>query len=259
MQILSVFSGAGGVTKTTSAVSLAMASAESGIDTVLIDLDPRAAASTWTRTEPKEPGWTVNAILDAADSEGWAEQLAVPSKWHPRLRVIPSEPAVEHREKTAVDDMELRLKRSLAGLTAERVVIDCPNRTGGLLLRSALLASTHIIYAADPTEDGAAGVESATESVARFKKSQADRGVPDHLTEAGIVVSKYHYGAVTHDIEKFSIDDMEEMGTVLYPLIPHQPFVRKCRRAGEWYGDFRQGAKLKDAYMEIAGKVFNND
>lgn len=258
MQIVSVFSGAGGVTKTSTAVSLAMVAAESGKATVLIDLDPRAAASTWTRTEPNEPGWTVNAILDAADSEGWAEQLAVKSTWHENFRVIPSEPAVELREKSSVDDMELRLKRSLVGLTADVVVIDCPNRTGGLLLRSALLASTHVVYAADPTEDGAAGVESASESVARFKKSQADRGVSDNLVELGTVVSKYHYGAIEHGIEKVSVDDMEELGTVLYPLIPHQPFILKCRRSGEWYGSYRQGQKLKEAYAEIAGKVFTS-
>lgn len=256
MQTISIFSGAGGVTKTTSAVSLAATAAiELGLKTVLVDMDPRAAATTWTRADPKEPGLTVNAILADEDPTGWAEDIAVVSKWNDRLRVIPSEIAVEHREKNALDDMELRLKKSFASLDADLVVIDCPNRSGGLLLRSALLASDTVIYASDATEDGVAGVQSAVESVAKFKKSQADRGVPDHLHEAGVFVSKYHYGIVERNIEKLSVDDLEEISTVIYPLLPDQPFVLKCRRSGDWYGNFRQGQKLRDEYLKLARKV----
>lgn len=190
---------------------------------------------------------------------GWAEALAVPSKWTQGLRIIPGEIAVEHPEKTAVDDMEIRLKKSLTGLEAELVIIDCPNRSGGLLLRSALLASDTVLYAADPTEDGVAGVESAIESVERFKQGQADRGLANALRTAGVIVSKYHYGAVERSVEKLSVDDMEKITTVIYPLLPHQPFVLKCRRSGEWYGDYRQGQKISNSYQEILTKVMKND
>ena len=44
MQTLMIYSEAGGVTKTTTAVSLAVAAAEAGNRVVLVDLDPRAAA-----------------------------------------------------------------------------------------------------------------------------------------------------------------------------------------------------------------------
>ncbi|WP_419795545.1 AAA family ATPase, partial [Streptococcus agalactiae] len=43
--VLAVYSETGGATKTTTAVSLAVAAALRGEATVLIDLDPRAAAT----------------------------------------------------------------------------------------------------------------------------------------------------------------------------------------------------------------------
>ena len=47
MQKLMVYSEAGGVTKTATAISLAMVSALSGHRTLLVDLDPRAASTKW--------------------------------------------------------------------------------------------------------------------------------------------------------------------------------------------------------------------
>lgn len=73
----------------------------------------------------------VGAILGDENPEGWAEDLAVPSGWHPNLRVIPSARNVSNREADRADHAELRLKTSLTGLQADVVVIDCPNRQGG--------------------------------------------------------------------------------------------------------------------------------
>ena len=58
----------------------------------------------------------------------------------PHLRVIPSTRNVSNREADRADHAELRLKISLTGLSADVVVIDCPNRQGGPLTLSALKA-----------------------------------------------------------------------------------------------------------------------
>ena len=73
MQVIAVYSEAGGVSKTTTAVSLAMSAALMGKRVVVIDLDPRAAATKWLNIQPVGEGLDVGAILASAeDTEGFA-------------------------------------------------------------------------------------------------------------------------------------------------------------------------------------------
>ena len=88
-----------------------------------------------------------------------AGELALPNGWHPHLRVIPSACNVSNREADRADHAELRLKISLTGLSADVVVIDCPNRQRGPLTLSALNAADTVVYAATATSDGIDGVD----------------------------------------------------------------------------------------------------
>nr|WP_277552653.1 ParA family protein [Kocuria oceani] len=131
-----------------------MVAAAEGRHVVLVDLDPRAASTTWFGVQPSAEGMHVGAILGDENPEGWAEDLAVPSGWHPNLRVIPSARNVSNREADQADHAELPLLISLTGLQADVVVIDCPNRQGGPLTLSALNAADTVVYAATATSDG---------------------------------------------------------------------------------------------------------
>ena len=195
MQTLMVYSESGGVTKTTTAVSLAMVAATEGREVVLVDLDPRAASTKWLGVQPSAEGMHVGAILGDENPEGWAEDLAVPSGWHSNLRVIPSARNVSNREADRADHAELRLKISLTGLPADVVVIDCPNRQGGPLTLSALNAADTVVYAATATSDGIDGVEGARRTVAQFRRHRQQLGAPNTLTEAGIVVGGVRYSS----------------------------------------------------------------
>lgn len=254
MQTLMVYSESGGVTKTTTAVSLAMVAAAEGRQVVLVDLDPRAASTKWFGVQPSEEGMHVGAILGDENPEGWAEDLAVPSGWHPNLRVIPSARNVSNREADRADHAELRLKTSLTGLSADVVVIDCPNRQGGPLTLSALNAADTVVYAATATSDGIDGVEGARRTVAQFRRHRQQLGAPDTLTEAGIVV-----GGVKETIMSraavASLEELRATGLFLEPLIPDRAIVQEVRISGEWYGNYRKGARVLDAYTAIAKKV----
>ncbi|MUN64659.1 AAA family ATPase [Kocuria sediminis] len=254
MQTLMVYSESGGVTKTTTAVSLAMVAAAEGHQVVLVDLDPRAASTKWFGVQPSAEGMHVGAILGDENPEGWAEDLAVPSGWHPNLRVIPSARNVSNREADRADHAELRLKISLTGLSADVVVIDCPNRQGGPLTLSALNAADTVVYAATATSDGIDGVEGARRTVAQFRRHRQHLGAPDTLTEAGIVV-----GGVKETIMSraavASLEELRATGLFLEPLIPDRAIVQEVRISGEWYGQYRKGARVLDAYTAIAKKV----
>ena len=254
MQTVMVYSESGGVSKTTTAVSISMIAATAGQKVVLIDLDPRAASTKWLNVEPSGEGLHIGAILGDEDPEGWARDLAVTSTWHPNLRIIPSARSVSNREADRADHSELRLKVSLSGLDADLVVIDCPNRQGGPLTLSALNAADTVVYAATPSGDGVDGVEGARKTIAQFKLNRDRLGAPAQLVEAGIVV-----GGVKETIMSrpavASIDELRETGLLLTPVIPDRAIVPEVRLAGEWYGNYRKGAPVLHAYQQIVGKV----
>lgn len=254
MQTMMVYSEAGGVSKTTTAVSLAMVAAEQGKNVLLIDLDPRAATTKWIGIEPSSPGLDVGAILDDEEPEGWAEDIAVATPWSDNLRVIPSSRSVSNREKDSSDHLDLRLRTSLIGCTADLVVIDCPNRQGGPLTQSALNAADTVLYAVKPTSDGIEGFEGAQLTIQKFLASRKRLGITAELAEAGIVVGGYKE-TVTPRAHLASVEALRETGLLLTPLVPERTIVNDVRLSGEWYGNYRKGAPVLDAYKEIAKKV----
>ncbi|MCQ9165508.1 ParA family protein [Arthrobacter sp. STN4] len=253
-QTLMVYSESGGASKTTSAVSLAMTAAATGKKVLLIDLDPRAAATKWTGIVPTEDWRHVGAILGNESPEGWANDLAVQSDWIDTLRVIPSARSVSNREADRADHAELRLRISLMDVDADLVVLDCPNRQGGPLTLAALNAADTVVYAATATTDGVDGVEGARRSVNHFKRSREQIGAPSNLHEAGIVVGAVQETIMSR-IAAASIDQLRETGMLLTPLVPHRTIVQEMRLTQEWYGTYRKGLPVVDAYKELAGKI----
>lgn len=257
MQVLAIYSESGGVTKTTTAVSLAVIAARNGRQVTLIDLDPRAATTKWTRVTPEQDHLHVGAILAHDDCEGYAEELgiAVPA-WSKNLRVLPAARNVSNREAEYSDGAEFRLKTSLVGLTSDLVVIDCPNRQGGPLIKGALTAADSIVYASKLSEDGVDGVIGAQQTVSQFKKNLARIGAPDSPEELGIIAGYIDDRAIgTPLVERVTFKDLEETGLLLTPLVPKRTIVEQARLAGEWYGDYPSGRKVLDAYTELVKKV----
>lgn len=255
MQTVMVYSEAGGVAKTTTAVSVAMTAAESGKRTVLIDLDPRAATTKWTRTEPAGEGLHVGAILRAKeDPTGWAEDLAVRSQWHELLRVIPSARDLSNAEAIRDDFAELRLKESLVDLEADVVVIDCANRQGGPLTLSALHAADTVLYAATASDSGVDGVTGAQRTVDAFKRSLSRMGAAADIVEAGVATTRDGTGFLSY-AETDAIEQIRQLAPIIEPIVPHLSIVPEVRMAGDWYGKYRKGAAVLSAYEEVMRKV----
>lgn len=246
-----VYSESGGASKTTTAVSLAVTAAAEGKRVLLIDLDPRAAATKWLGVTPQEDWQHVGAILGDENPEGWANDLSIQSDWMPTLRVVPSARSVSNREADRADHAELRLRTSLIGVEADLVVLDCPNRQGGPLTLAALNASDTVVYAATATTDGVDGVAGARRSVQHFKKSRELIGAPVNLVESGIVVGAVQETIMSR-IAAASIDQLRDTGLLLTPLVPHRTIVQEMRLTQEWYGSYRKGTPVVDAYKELA-------
>lgn len=256
MDRIGVYSEAGGVTKTNTAVSLAVLAARQGIKTILIDVDPRAAATKWARIEV-ENGRHVGAILASDDCEGWASELAVPSAWSPDLRIVPSSRNLSNREADLDDGLEFRLKRSLVGLEDHLVIFDMPNRQGGPIIKATLTALTKIIYAAKLDGDGIDGVVGAQQTVKKFNANRKLIGSAERVLEVGIIA-----GAISDNIvplvEKASFEDLDATGMLLKPMVPRRTIVQQTRLTGEWYGDYRAGNPVVDAYKTLLNESVLN-
>ena len=234
-QTLMVYSESGGASKTTTAVSIAATAAAAGKSVLLIDLDPRAAATKWLGVTPQEDWQHVGAILGDENPEGWAR-------------------SVSNREADRADHAELRLRTSLIGVEADLVVLDCPNRQGGPLTLAALNAADTVVYAATATTDGVDGVAGARRSVQHFKRSRELIGAPVNLVEAGIIVGAVQETIMSR-IAAASIDQLRDTGMLLTPLVPHRTIVQEMRLTQEWYGSYRKGLPVVEAYKELARKI----
>jgi chromosome partitioning protein len=52
-----------------------------------------------------------------------------------------------------------------------------------------------------------------------------------------------------------SIDQLRETGMLLTPLVSHRTIVQEMRLTQEWYGDYRKGSPVVEAYRELAEKI----
>lgn len=260
-RVIGSYSEAGGVCKTTHAVSLAMTAAAAGLQVMLIDLDPRAAATRWVDVEPREPRLDVSAIIGNDDPAGWAEDLAVPSPegWSANLRVIPAGRQLAALEGQSQHGAEQRLLAALEGTTADLVIIDCPNRQGGPLMLNALFAADALLIAAKPDADGREGIEGAFTTVNRHRQTLDRLGSTRRLEVLGILVGNSR-DVVVPRIEKHTLAALDEAypGQVLRPIIPSRTIVREAREAGTWYGNFPAGKPVVDAYTAVASQIIHN-
>lgn len=136
----------GGVGKTTSAVNVAVALADGGLEVLVIDLDPQGNASTALGIDHRDgTGGTYEVLLEGAA----IADLAQVSPESTRLKVLPATLDLAGAELELVNSVgrERQLQRALAAYCESRdvdyIMMDCPPSLG-LLTVNALVAATEI-------------------------------------------------------------------------------------------------------------------
>ncbi|GAA1678208.1 hypothetical protein GCM10009791_26810 [Citricoccus zhacaiensis] len=66
-----------------------------------------------------------------------------------------------------------------------------------------------------------------------------------------------YHDTVTPRAETASVDELRDTGLLMVPLIPNRTIVQEARTARSWYGDYRKGRPVVDAYTEITRKVLS--
>lgn len=182
--ILAIFSEKGGVGKTGLTNGLAAVAAKHKLRVLVIDLDPRATATSELGVE--KPEYSINDLLyiDASDPNpvdprGLAGDAISPAGegWPDNVHVLAAERALGNREFDNTSGMEQRLRLSLDGVAEsyDLVLIDVPPRPGGKLMTAAALAATHALLPATLDEDGYIGVHDGLISLHR---ARVNHGLP---------------------------------------------------------------------------------
>lgn len=143
--VMAVVNQKGGVGKTTTAINLGAAFAETGHATLLIDLDPQANSTSGLGFDPARARLNVYHLLTG---EAGLEQLIQPTS-QAGLSLVPShiDLAGAEIELAAIDGRESLLRKALAAWTpsAEVVIIDCPPSLGLLTLNALVAADSMLI------------------------------------------------------------------------------------------------------------------
>jgi chromosome partitioning protein len=146
-KVFSIANQKGGVGKTTTAINLAYALAESGLKTVLIDMDPQGNATSALGLEFKEGG----SVYGPLCGDGTIADKVQPVASKKNLFIVPSEMdlAAIEIELARRENYLMQLKDLLEPLKTsddyDAIVLDCPPALGMLSMNSLVAANYLII------------------------------------------------------------------------------------------------------------------
>jgi len=187
MKFIAIANQKGGVGKTTTAINLAAALAESGHRTLLLDLDPQANATSGLGIAPEQGG----SIYPVMIGQREVQQQIRPTT-QDKLSIIPSEIDLAgcEIEIARLDNPLHKLKEVLQPLHEnqgfEYLIMDCPPSLGILMTNSLAAADSLLI----PVQSEFYALEGISKILDLTKRMQ-EQGINPGLKLIGVLLTMF--------------------------------------------------------------------
>jgi chromosome partitioning protein len=247
-RIIAIANQKGGVGKTTTAVNLGAALAESGLRVLVVDLDPQGNASTGLGINPRDVGASIYDVLmqdtpalDAVEPTSLKNLFVIPATLDLAGAEIELVPAFSR---------ELKLKRALDAVRSEYdvVLIDCPPSLG-LLTVNGLAAADDVIVPIQCEYYALEGLGQLLRNVALVRSS-----LNASLDVRGIILTMYD--ARTRLAEQVETEVREHFGTKVYKtVVPRTVRLAEAPSFGQPVIVFDSTSRGATAYRNLAKEV----
>jgi len=247
-RIIAVANQKGGVGKSTTAVNLGAALAESGARVLVVDMDPQGNASTGMGISPQQREITTYQVLAA----GLPATRAIMETAVENLFAITSTIDLAGAEIELVSQFsrEMRLTRALEGVveTFDYVILDCPPSLG-LLTVNSLAAADELIV---PIQCEYYALEGLGQLLRNVRLVQQNLNPRLRLT--GIVLTMYD--SRTKLAEQVVAEVRKYFGGRVYDtLIPRSVRLSEAPGYGQPITTYDPSSKGAQAYLALAAEV----
>jgi len=249
-KIISIVNQKGGVGKTTTAVNLAAALAESGKFVLLVDLDPQGNATSGLgiKYQELEKGLYHALVGDARMHD------VVFNTAHAGLRVVPAtnDLAGANIELVSVDGREKKLSNILSEVhhAYDYIIIDCPPSLGILTL-NGLVAADHILIPVQAEYYALEGLGQLLKTITMVKEN-----IKPELNVLGAVLTMFDgrnrlSEEVLHELYKFFPNN------IFRSVVPRTVRLAEAPSFGKSIFHYEPSGKGAKAYERLARELLD--
>lgn len=234
----------GGVGKTTTAINVAYNLSKNGKTVLLVDLDPQGNATSGLGVS--KTGATVRDILSGSDTL----QNAVCETEYKNLSVLPTNArlATLETDMASEKDRAIRLKKILADVKQDVVIIDCPPSLG-LLTVNALTAAQSVIIPVQTEYYALEGLGQLLETMKLVRQA-----LNPHLAIMGVVMTM-HNARTTLSAQVEAQLKKHFKDRLFQTVVPRNIRVAEAPSHSKPVGEYDKWSKGAKAYKQLSKEI----